>query len=455
MLGWILVGMLLMADAGLPDTFYSGLNFLGKPTNVSLTGEQPGGPSSVLAAAGAAPSVPAAAPTTGGTGGSTAITGGRGPSNVLVQEILTGLRGGVNVARLISQLTGDSGTGRSEGAFQSQRAGERDITPGQSNLDLFGAGPTAAGAGAPSTTPGFNVVGSPEEGFLQVPGAGSITGAAAPAAGPEAVTAQGAFAGEVGGVTGASAGGEAAVAGTEAASPALSAAGAYAPYLAAVIALLNTGQGIASRTNLPQDEQALLAATQLLSGGNLVPGFSEGAMGIVESIYRPSVPHAVREGRDESNIANQLTGTFFPQLGAATTPEQIADAFGSYIQAQQGIIGNMAYPTLGGKPLSREAIIEAVNSGDPNKLDFALQAGVDRGWLGQANTALNTAVRQQVALQVAARNGDPQAMAILNNAVQQRAQQQASEAERQRQFYNTVPTGADQGGGDSGGVGAP
>src|SRR5262245_11018638 len=96
-----------------PDEFYRGLSYLGKPTSLTLPGQEPSAPGGGAAGIGAAAGAPTLAPSVTGTPGAGPSPSGM-PTDAIspgIRALLTGASFGSRLANVGANLIGDSAIG--------------------------------------------------------------------------------------------------------------------------------------------------------------------------------------------------------------------------------------------------------------------------------------------------------------------------------------------------------
>lgn len=193
-----------------------------------------------------------------------------------------------------------------------------------------------------------------------------------------------------------------------------------ADYTAAASGLTGLLTGYFSKQGMPppstEEEAYLRMALDLVGAlsGPVTLGFGSGITSAIEfglsDLFRPHIPHAVREAREVSGLYEN-TRELMSVISRARTPEELADAFG-YVN-QRRTTGEGQYPLAAGFDLQdRAAAIKAFQGDEP--VSFGWQAGVPVERLTTANDALNQSVQMQIALMRAAEAGDPSARQILD-----------------------------------------
>lgn len=247
--------------------------------------------------------------------------------------------------------------------------------------------------------------------------------------------------------------------------------GAYAPYAQAALAAAELVPNVVGRagSKMPAGEQAALAANEAI--GIAAAPWTAGLSTVVTPAFDAIIsdwfgkPHKSRA--ESAALGNRDLSTSYStllqDLQSAQTPEELAAAF-SQVEGEGYRDNKMPYPIAQGFDVrDRGALLAAINSGDPEALNFLWQGGGTQEAVGGANTALNNAVRQQVALMRAAQAGDPQAQALLQErlaAKQARAAKAYETSGMNPEFQRLASEAMQQqwaqgsGGGD-GGAGAP
>jgi hypothetical protein len=311
----------------------------------------------------------------------------------------------------------DGGTGRTENAFQDQRAGER--------LDLSGVG---AGAGA-FIRPGDSPISFSDPRFpgIDFPTTGPVEGL--DTFHPGADFNPGATGAEAGGATASGGAASGAEASGAAAGSTASGAGQAAAAIAAVLPYLQAAANIYGRSEGRMDEgtQAGLAAWEVadaalagVSGGMSVLLGNINRMGISDDLI--SLTHNEREALDFGDTAAEFRD-LLPRLQGATSIDEIADA----LQTRPGGWGSLSDNktiTLNGAPISdKDALRAALDAarGDPGSLSFQWHQGLIDDKRTRLENALNDSVRNHLAVLRAAEMGIPEAREMLTQGRGRRA----------------------------------
>lgn len=232
---------------------------------------------------------------------------------------------------------------------------------------------------------------------------------------------------------------------------ALTKLGQFFPYIMAALSAGTSVAQLASNPNLSDEEKAALATLDAAGAGLSAvfpaagpfiggfPGVDDGRGGLIGAIsqlFRPHIPHDVREAKNVSGIVNTINDTFGGRIRAATTPEELYAAFGAErtknFKDDLGPIlfggGTGKSPDIG-TPEGQAAFMKALEGSDPGSIAFHWQAGIAPGKLTRIDQGLDTLVREQEALIRAASAGDPAAqMELTKRKAAYQAEQTANHA---------------------------